>query len=415
MNNQQRIAALIKNILSFLRDGSLVGFFGALYSKSSLLVNLLIANTFMHPTEFGRLSLFLILANVIAAVVSCGGDMWLNQFTRRSNATNNESSLFSRDYLILSLKISSLITSIAIVCVFIALDYSLALFTAVVLGLNEMGMAIIRSSNRVMKFFIVRDILFPGLLTASLFIIKPLSAAHYFTITIIVNTILFFITILYLIKYRHIYLRKSNLLQKTNVLLYTSGLIVNNFVSRVNGAIDSLLLGHFLPLDLVGKFRLGTQVANGFMILQHYLCLAMPWQLFNPKNKETLPIIKQNHMFLLGLTLLSMIIMFLLNPFLPLVLGSFTETLRVPLFIILLVRFLELLWGPQHELLISNGKIIEDTLAGITGLVAFVLSFLICHLLSITILYSITVGLCLSAHASQIVRRYILTKANLYE
>jgi hypothetical protein len=87
----------LKNLIPRLKDGSLVGFFGALYSKSSLLVNLLIANTFMHPDEFGRLSLFIILANVIAAVVSCGGDMWLNQFTRRSNATNSESSLFSRD------------------------------------------------------------------------------------------------------------------------------------------------------------------------------------------------------------------------------------------------------------------------------------------------------------------------------
>jgi O-antigen/teichoic acid export membrane protein len=413
MNNGKRIS-MSKHILSFMKNGSLVSFFGALYSKSSLLVNLLIANTFMHPTEFGRLSLFLILANVAAAVVSCGGDMWLNQFTRKSNATNSESSLLSRDYLQLSLKIASGVTSIAVVCIFIALDYSLALFTAVALGLNETGMAIIRSSNRVMKFFIVRDILFPGLLTASLFIIKPLSVEHYFIITIIANTLFFITMLFYLYKYKNIYLRKSNLIQQRNVIFYTGGLIINNFISRLNGAIDTLLLGHYLSIDLVGKFRLGTQVANGFMILQHYLCLSMPWQLFNPKNKKTVSLIKQNHMFLLVLTLLSIIVIFLLNPFLPLVLGTFTDTLSAPLFIILLVRFLELLWGPQHELLISNGKIKEDTLASITGLFTFIMGFLICHLLNISILYSITAGLCLSAHVSQIVRRHILRKENLY-
>lgn len=404
----------LKNITSYFKDGSLVGFFGALYSKSSILFNLLIANTFMDPKEFGRLSLFLIFANVIAAVVSCGGDMWLNQFTRKSNASNNESSLFSRDYLKLSLKIAAITTIIALILFFTALDYSLALFVAVSLGLNEMGMAIIRSSNRVMKFFIVRDIIFPGILTASLFIIKPLSVSYYFTITIIVNTIFFVITLFYLKKHKHVYLRKSNLIQQKNILFYTAGLITNNFISRLNGAIDTLLLGHYLPIDLVGKFRLGTQVANGFMILQHYLCLSMPWQLFNPKNKKTVSLIKQNHMFLLVLTLLSVIIIFLLNPFLPLVLGTFTETLRIPLFIILLVRFLELLWGPQHEILISNGKISEDTLASIAGIIAFIIGFLICHIINISILYSITVGLCLSAHVSQIVRRYILKKENLY-
>ncbi|MES2252373.1 MAG: hypothetical protein V4482_01645 [Pseudomonadota bacterium] len=404
----------VKNLFSYFKDGSLVGFLGALYSKSSILVNLLIANTFMNPTEFGRLSLFLILANVVAAVVSCGGDMWLNQFTRRSNANNSESSLFSRDYLLLSLKIASIITSIATVLLFITLDYSLALFTAVVLGLNEMGMAIIRSSNRVMKFFIVRDILFPGLLTASLFIIKPLSVHYYFIITIIVNALFFGVILFYLNRYKHIYLRKSNLLQQKNILLYTAGLIINNFISRLNGAIDTLLLGHYLSIDLVGKFRLGTQVANGFMILQHYLCLSMPWQLFNPKNKQTLSLIKQNHLFLLILTLLSVVVIFLLQPFLPLVLGTYTETLRIPLFIILLVRFLELLWGPQHELLISNGKITEDTLAGISGFISFIIAFFASYQLDISILYSITIGLCLSAHISQIARRYVLKKENLY-
>ncbi len=187
----------------------------------------------------------------------------------------------------------------------------------VALGLNETGMAIIRSSNRVTKFFIVRDILFPGLLTALLFIIKPLSVDCYFIITIFVNALFFIVILFYLYKYKNIYLRKSNLMQQKSILLYTAGLITNNFVSRLNGAIDTLLLGHYLPIDLVGKFRLGTQVANGFMILQHYLCLSMPWQLFNPKNKKTVSLIKQNHMFLLALTLLSVIVIILLNPLLP--------------------------------------------------------------------------------------------------
>ncbi len=414
MNNSQKQVYLKQRIISFLKDGSLVGFLGALYSKSSLLVNLLIANTFMDPKEFGRLSLFLILANVVAAVVSCGGDMWLNQFTRRSNAANSESSLLSRDYLQLSSKIGSTVMLTAIVLIFINQDYSLALFTAAVLGLNETGLAIIRSSNRVMKFFIIRDIIFPALLTALLFIIKPLSVNHYFAITIAVNILFFLVILFYLYKYKSIYLRKSNLIQQKNILFYTAGLIINNFISRLNGAIDALLLGHYLPIDLVGKFRLGTQVANGFMILQHYLCLSMPWQLFNPKNKKTVSLIKQNHMFLLALTLVSVIIMILLNPLLPLVLGTFTDTLRIPLFIILLVRFLELLWGPQHELLISNGKITEDTIASIIGFFAFIIGFFVSHLLNISVLYSITAGLCLSAHVSQIVRRYILKKENLY-
>lgn len=404
----------LKSIIAHIKDGSLVGFLGALYSKSSLLVNLLIANTFMDPKEFGRLSLFLILANIVAAVVSCGGDMWLNQFTRRSNANNNESSLLSRDYLHLSLKIAFIVTTIAATLYFITLDYSLALFAAIALGLNETGMAIIRSSNRVMKFFIVRDILFPGILTASLFIIRPLTVSYYFTIIIIVNAAFFIITLLYLKKHKEIYLRRSSLIQIKNILFYTTGLIINNFISRLNGAVDTLVLGHYLSIDLVGKFRLGTQVANGFMILQHYLCLSMPWQLFNPKNKKTISLIKQSHMFLLSLTLISVIAIILLNPFLHLVLGTFTETLRIPLFIILLVRFLELLWGPQHELLISNGKITQDTVASLIGLAAFVISFLICYLLNISILYSITIGLCLSAHISQITRRYILKKENLY-
>jgi hypothetical protein len=78
-----------------------------------------------------------------------------------------------------------------------------------------------------------------------------------------------------------------------------------------------------------------------------------------------------------------------------------------------LIRFLELLWGPQHEILISNGLVRFEVAASVAGIAAWLLTFAA----SFTQFDPITAGVIatgLGVHTGHMVRAATLTTRDIY-
>lgn len=61
------------------------------------------------------------------------------------------------------------------------------------------------------------------------------------------------------------------------------------------------------------------------------------------------------------------LLIFIAKPLLT-ILGPEFQLMALPLSFCLIIRFSELLWGPQHEILISNKKIFWDTFANVIAI-----------------------------------------------
>ena len=63
------------------------------------------------------------------------------------------------------------------------------------------------------------------------------------------------------------------------LLRHTGGLIYGNFGSRLSIHIDVLILANLASIAAVGEYRAAAQFAIGFMVVQHFVFLSLPWQL----------------------------------------------------------------------------------------------------------------------------------------
>ena len=63
------------------------------------------------------------------------------------------------------------------------------------------------------------------------------------------------------------------------MICHTGGLIYGNFGSRLSIHIDVLVLAHLVNIASVGEYRAAAQFAIGFMVVQHFVFLSLPWQM----------------------------------------------------------------------------------------------------------------------------------------
>ena len=77
------------------------------------------------------------------------------------------------------------------------------------------------------------------------------------------------------------------------------------------------------------------------------------------------------------------------------------------------IRFVDLLWGPNHELLVSNGLTVRDAHANILALAAWLVVFVIARGVNIEIIPAAVCATALAALAGQAARYQMIRSANL--
>ena len=77
------------------------------------------------------------------------------------------------------------------------------------------------------------------------------------------------------------------------------------------------------------------------------------------------------------------------------------------------IRFIDLLWGPNHELLVSNGFTVRDAHANILALAAWLVVFAIARGMDIEIISAAVCATALAAFVGQAARYQMIRSANL--
>jgi len=360
----------------------------AVVSRSFIFVITLYSSQVLSPDEFGIFMLVLLLSNCLAAIVSGGGDMWLNRFNSYSHTLYHKPPAITRYYLQSCLMLAALV----IVCAGISAGYivnykvsssyfaiSFGMVWAAFTGMTESCLSAFRSVRDLKYFFFIRDFLTPFVTFLGTVILGIKTAADFFLISGIITS---FSAVLIMYALKNIL--KINIftgftIPKKGILLYTLSLVINNFTARLANSVDSLLLGWLMPLSVVGKYRMGAHFSNAFVVVQHFVFLALPWQLRSSvtpslEEESNQELNLRNNILIISCILALILLIGLAKPGLQF-LGEQYENYQLIFCIFLMMRFSEVLWGPQHEILISNNKIYEDTLANIVAIVMSLIVF----------------------------------------
>jgi O-antigen/teichoic acid export membrane protein len=412
---------LLNNKMEMLEHG--LATFAAAFSRLSMFFIVLMNTQFLSPEDFGIFTLLLLTSNIVNAFVSCGGDMWLNRFTRHYHSHKKRAPIIARFYLQISLGIAALVGVVALgfgVCAPDSfngngLAIALSLVWAGSAGLIETILAILRTTNEIKRFFLIRDFVLPMLLILAILIFDlRTTTAFFLTASIIWGTALGLL-FRYILRGAALYIPRSSLITWHNLgkglIFYTCKLIMNNFSARLSNAFDTLILARYLPIEMVGKYRLGSQLSNAFIVVQHFVFLTLPWHLravasVSPEHQGARMVkIRQMMLLLTALPALVFLLLFI-KPLLG-ILGTGYQIMAAPVCAFLLIRFSELLWGPQHEILISNNRNFSDTLANLCGLLMGIISFM-SALFYFDAIISGVISAGLSSVTAQCVRFYIL-------
>ena len=81
--------------------------------------------------------------------------------------------------------------------------------------------------------------------------------------------------------------------------------------------------------------------------------------------------------------------------------------------IFVFIRFVDLLWGPNHEMLVSNGFTVRDAHANIFALAVWLVVFAIAHGMDIEIIPAAVCATALAALAGQAARYKMIRSAKL--
>lgn len=360
----------------------------ALISRSSLYVVLILLARLLTPVDFGAFALLTVLIGVIVAIASGGGDMWLNRFTWHRASKARRAPRVWRVYLLacLSAAAAVLVVSLAGAAWYgqeYALAAALAFFAATVLGLAEALLAILRASNMLTSFFLLRDIVGPLGFVGLIALLRPSTLEAAFAIQLAVNAFLLLCagmvmllnagTLLPVVPPRRCALRW--------VARHTAGLMVGNLSSRMAAYADILVMGFFVSLTDVGEYRVAAQVAIGFTIVQHFFFLGLPWQIRHVGQEHAKGLgfagVLERQRLLLVLSLLGLVALCLAADPILSVLGERFRNVGMIFRLLLMLRFVELLWGPQHEILISNGRLANDVLSNVVSLAGWSAIFLV--------------------------------------
>ncbi len=400
----------------------------AVVSRYSMLLVTIINTQMMPEKEFGLFVILLLVANLITAFVSCGGDMWLNRFSRPRHLVKNHAPIVSRLYLKISICLAGLVISMAFYFgIFNTQAFNntgrgiaWCLGWAATTGIIETLLAVLRTTHLIQRFFIIRDFFMPITLIVSIVIFQVNTVEKFFLIALAISAITLGVLSKLIFSKRHRYFPQTcwhrHLFHKV-IIGHTIALILNNLLARLANGQDALLLAEQESMVLAGQYRFITHFAYAFNMIQHYVFLAFPWQLrkASPNNlycKGTQAIKLRQLLLVLSAFPALILLIFIAKPLL-VILGKTFQDMALPLCFCLIIRFSELLWGPQHEILISNKKVFWDTCANLIALVVGGSVFFISLYYSHNSVLSALFSLGFSSIAGQWVRYVILKKYRL--
>jgi hypothetical protein len=286
-------------------------------------------------------------------------------------------------------------------------------------GFSESGLAVLRASGRVAGFFLLRDIVAPLLILGLIAMMAPGTAAGAFEIYIFVWASVL-IAIFGFLAYRAPSLLPAVRVRRNawrKVTMHTLALVSGNLTSRVAAYIDVLAMTFVVSLDVLGEYRVVAQFAIGFMVVQHFLFLGLPWQLRHlgaPAQRHSgyASVVGRQRLTILlgfvGLCALS----FGAEKILGLLGERFIEAAGI-FRLLLVVRFADLLWGPQHEILVSRGLVMADAYANVTSVVLWCLIFPLAFTY-LDQLHSAVVATAASTFCGQLYRYMTLRRGDIF-
>ena len=170
-------------------------------------------------------------------------------------------------------------------------------------------------------------------------------------------------------------------------------------------------------MDQVGEYRAAAQFAIGFMVVQHFVFLGLPWQM-RRMGQAGKPgpgyfwVDNQQRMLLLLAGIATVLLWLLAGPILSLLGEHFVD--MAPLFrLFVLIRFVDLLWGPNHEMLVSNGRTMQDAHANLVSLGVWMVTFWVIRDTGISALTAAVAATAFAAFTGQLLRYRMLHQANL--
>lgn len=369
----------------------------AIVSRLSVFAILILAARLLDAREFGAFAVTGVLMALVNALVSGGGDMWLNPFTQRGAGDRPRVPRIWGAYLVICLSIAALVGGGMAVGVYLfgrsggglglgALEgyhaaAVLGVLGGVFAGLAETLLAIMRASGRVATFFVVRDLTLPLAMLGLFLWVQPPSAFD----AVLVQTVAAFGAFLF-VGLRLLGDRPSLPMPgrlrggaRRRVIGHTLGLIYGNLGSRLSIYVDVLVLTYLLSLDDLGHYRAATQFAIGFMVVQHFVFLTLPWQMRRagpgPAAAAALARVRARQRMLLALSALAAaVLVAAAEPIMHLLGERFVAA--APIFqLYVVLRAVGLMWGPNHELLVSNGRAGWDAHANLVGVAVWLMAF----------------------------------------
>ena len=408
----------------------------AVVSRLSTFAALIAAARFLNPVDFGAFAVLMAIVGVINAFVSGGGDMWLNSFTASTSGRTQQAPRVSHYYLGICAAIASLTFVLlggAVVANRLGLfgfgpleGYQVAIIVAVVgasaAGLFEAQLAILRAGSRVVTFFWLRDLITPIIVLGLILFVRPSSTLGMMGVYTFVWISVFLGVLGYVAGGRSIMPRMSlggrlNPSRWLRLIRHTVGLVYGNLGSRLSIYIDVLVLTYIVNLAQVGEYRAAAQFAVGFMVVQHFVFLGLPWQMRRATQAGRPDpgyawVIYQQRLLLLLSAIAVVALWLLAEPILSLLGPRFVSV--APLFqLFVLIRFVDLLWGPNHELLVSNGWTINDAHANVIALAAWALTFASIYGAGVPPLTAAVVAAAVASLVAQSARYVMLRQADL--
>ncbi|HLF59406.1 MAG TPA: oligosaccharide flippase family protein [Alphaproteobacteria bacterium] len=397
----------------------------AIVSRLLVYILLMAAARLLTPDRFGVFAVLTTIAGVVNAIVSGGGDMWLNRFSRMPRLGGFAAPRLWPYYLIIvTFQVAVAILAAVAIAAFVdplaayRADIVLAVTAAAVAGTAEAVLAVIRASGLTGLFFKVRDLGAPILVLALLAIIRPDTESGIFAIVLSVWATVLAALVVFLFFNARILRPRAHLRLRAlwRSLKHTVALVYGNLGSRLSIYIDVLALSSVVPLATVGEYRVAAQLAIGYAVTQHYMFLGLPWQLRhigtrrNPGPGHGAVVWRQRT--LIALAFVALLVLTFGGGVILQLFGSRFGSMLSVLQLLLVLRFSELLWGPQHEILVSNGRVLQDAHVNIAAVGIWVAAFAMTGTVASPIAAAVVAAVCTSLFA-QGARRWLLNRVGL--
>jgi len=360
----------------------------AVVSRGAPLLAVFVAARLLSPEQFGGFAVAMAVHNLLGALVSGGGDLWLNRFTWRPFAKGNWAAAVRYRYLEICLAIAGVVAVGTVAVSFVPAlgkwhELTLAIgLSACVVGLSEVLFAILRSGGQVVPFFLLRDLIGPVLFVLLLLVVAPQSAAAAILLLPVAAALPVVVTAFFLRAKGLIRDGRRNAqricsgLRLQRLLRHTAVLLIGNLVSRLAGTIDIYVLGALVSAATIGEYRVAGQLALGFLVVQHFVFLGLPWQMRRFGSPDEIAAryaeVRKRYLLLMGASSLALIALLAVSEPLLALFGPRFVAVQSIFGLLLAIRYINLLWGPQHQMLVSNGYIMKDVLAFAVALLVWI-------------------------------------------